>query len=188
MRGHHEHPFDQRHEHPHDHPRHRDRGELSFGPPRGRGGRGGRTRRGDIRFALLSALSDEPAHGYELIQRLEERTGGRWKPSPGSVYPTLQMLEETGLVTGSQQDEKRVYAITDSGRTALAERMAEGPGVPPWMHSDQSDGHGGLRQAMGQLALAIKQVAMTGNPEHMAAATAIITDARRKLYQLLADA
>ena len=191
MRNRHDHLHEHIHEHMQDRPR--DRGEFAFGrhgggPGGPRGPRGGRTRRGDIRFALLSALSDEPAHGYELIQRLEERTGGRWKPSPGSVYPTLQMLEESGMVTGSQQDDKRVYAITDAGRTALAGRMAEGPGAPPWMSTDQADGHGGLRQAMGQLALAIKQVAITGNPEHIAAATAIVTEARRKLYQLLADA
>ena len=188
---HHEHHEHHEHHHePGQGERVRVRGEFAFGRHGGgpRGPRGGRTRRGDIRFALLSALSDEPAHGYELIQRLEERTGGRWKPSPGSVYPTLQMLEESGMVTGSQQDDKRVYAITDAGRTALAGRMAEGPGAPPWMSTDQADGHGGLRQAMGQLALAIKQVAMTGNPEHIAAATAIVTEARRKLYQLLADA
>jgi DNA-binding PadR family transcriptional regulator len=83
-------------------------------------------RRGDTRFALLSALVDGPGHGYELIQRLEDRTGGRWKPSPGSVYPTLQLLEETGLVRSEQRDDKRVYEITEAGQTALAGREPGG--------------------------------------------------------------
>jgi len=160
---------------------------MSFGRhgggPRGRGPR---TRRGDIRIALLSALADEPAHGYELIQRLEERTGGRWKPSPGSVYPTLQMMEEGGLVTASQQNDKRVYAITDEGRKVVAERIADGHGMPPWMNPETAEGHGALRQSIGQLVMAAKQVGMAGNAAHIEAATGIINEARRKLYQLLA--
>jgi DNA-binding PadR family transcriptional regulator len=186
-------PWHHHHEHGHHedghHGRpHRDRGEFAFGRHGGgpRGPRGPRARRGDIRFALLAALGDGPTHGYELIQRLEERTGGRWKPSPGSVYPTLQMLEEAGLVSGAQQDDKRVYTITATGQKALDERMAEG--VPPWMNSDGAEGHGALRMAVGQLAMAAKQVGMAGNAQHIEAATAIVTDARRKLYQLLAEA
>ncbi len=167
-------------------PRHRDRGEFGFGRPGGPRGRGGRTRRGDIRYALLSALSDGPAHGYELIQRLEERTGGRWKPSPGSVYPTLQMMEEAGLVTAAQQDEKRVYSVTDEGKKLLAERVAEGGGMP-WMSGEGPEGHGALRHAVGQLVMAAKQVGMAGNPAHVETATGIVNDARRKLYQLLAE-
>ena len=172
--------------------RHHDRGEFGVGRHGGPGGLGGprgphgRTRRGDIRFALLSALTDGPAHGYELIQRLEDRTGGRWKPSPGSVYPTLQMMEEGGLVTGSQQDEKRVYAITPAGQHALDERLADGP--PPWMNAESAQGHGALRQAVGQLMMAAKQVGAAGNAQHIDTATTIVNEARRKLYQLLAEA
>lgn len=185
---HHEH---EHHEHDHEHhehdPRDRDRGEFAFGRHGGpRGPRGPRTRRGDIRFALLSALTDGPAHGYELIQRLEDRTGGRWKPSPGSVYPTLQMMDEAGLVTASQQDEKRVYSITPAGQKVLEERLAEGP--PPWMNTESAEGHGALRQAVGQLFMAAKQVGAAGNAQHIEAATAILNEARRKLYQLLAEA
>jgi DNA-binding PadR family transcriptional regulator len=155
---------------------------------RGPRGRGHRTRRGDIRIALLSALADGPGHGYELIQRLEDRTGGRWKPSPGSVYPTLQMLEETGMVSSAQQDDKRVYTITDAGRAELAERMTESGGPPPWMNTEAAVGHGALRQSVTQLVLAAKQVGMAGNPEHVDSATGILNEARRKLYQLLAEA
>ena len=104
------------HEHQHEHQHGRDRGEFGFGRHGGPPHRGPRrTRRGDIRLALLSGLSDGPAHGYELIQRLSDRSGGRWKPSPGSVYPTLQLLEEAGFASSSQHDGKRVYAITEAG-------------------------------------------------------------------------
>ena len=90
------------------------------GPGRGRrwgGWRGGgrRMRRGDIRTALLTALEDGPAHGYELISRLEEKSDGMWRPSPGSVYPTLQLFEDEGLVRSEQRDGKRVYELTDAG-------------------------------------------------------------------------
>ena len=82
----------------------------------GRGRRGGRMRRGDIRTALLAILVEEPGHGYDLIQRLEEKTAGAWRPSPGSVYPTLQLLEDEGLVRSIERDGKRVFEITDQGR------------------------------------------------------------------------
>jgi DNA-binding PadR family transcriptional regulator len=172
----------------------RDRGEMNFGMGRGRGagfgpGRGGpRARRGDIRLALLTALGDGPAHGYELIQRLEERSGGRWKPSPGSVYPTLQMLEDADLVRSSQRDDKRVYEITEAGQTELAKRVEE-TGGPAWFtDSEGAGGHHAFRHSIGQLVMAAKQVGMAGNSATLASATEIINDARRKLYQLLSEA
>lgn len=157
-----------------------------FGPGGPRGGRG-RMRRGDTRFALLSALSEGPGHGYELIQRLEERTGGRWKPSPGSVYPTLQLLEETGLVRSDERDAKRIYEITEAGQTALAERTDEAGGAP-WMPSEDGGGHRSLWHAFGQLGMAAKQVGAQGDPKLLEQATSIVNDARRRLYQLLAEA
>lgn len=177
---------------------HQERGmgrEFGFGPggpgagrgrPRPRPG-GPRMRRGDTRLALLGALADGPAHGYELIQRLEERTQGRWKPSPGSVYPTLQLLEEQGFVRGEQCDDKRVYSITEAGQTELATRTEEAGG-PPWMLADDDTGHGGFRHALGQLVMASKQVAMQGDAKLVEQATAVLNDARRKLYALLAEA
>lgn len=159
----------------------RGHGEPSFGP-----GRGGRMRRGDTRIALLGALADGPAHGYELIQRLEERTRGMWRPSPGSVYPTLQMLEEQGLIRGEQRDDKRVYAITEAGTAELQERLSRAGG-PPWANADLG-GHGPLRHAIGQLALAAKQVGMQGDPALVERATAVLNDARKQLYAMLADA
>ena len=94
------------------------------GPPRGRGRwleggpggpRWGRMRRGDIRTAVLAILAEEPGHGYEVMQRLEEKSGGAWRPSPGSVYPMLQLLEDEGLVRSTERDGKRVFEVTDAG-------------------------------------------------------------------------
>ncbi len=96
-------------------------GATEAAPPHGGEGwegrrRGGRMRRGDIRTAVLAILAEEPGHGYDVIQRLEEKTAGAWRPSPGSVYPTLQLLEDEGLVRSVERDGKRVYEITDAGR------------------------------------------------------------------------
>lgn len=146
-----------------------------------------RSRRGDIRIALLGALSNGPGHGYELIQRLEERTGGRWRPSPGSVYPTLQLLEDGDFVTSTQQDDKRVYAITEAGQMELA-RLIEQSGMPPWAtDTEGAHTHGEMRREIGQIAMAIKQIGRSGTTEQVEAATGIITEARRKLYLLLAE-
>ena len=173
----------------------RDRGEWGFGDRAGHGGRsrhggprgrGSRTRRGDIRIALLAALGDGSGHGYELIQRLEARTGGRWKPSPGSVYPTLQMLEDGGFVSSAQQGDKKVYTITDAGQTELQTRMTEAGGPPPFFDGEGDSGRGDLRKAVAQLVMAARQVGMSDDDAQVAAAAEILADARRKLYQLLA--
>ncbi len=89
-----------------------------FGPPHA----GRRFARGDLKYVILDLLKDQPRHGYDVIQALEERFHGFYSPSPGSVYPTLQLLEDQGYVTSSEQDGKRVYVITDEGRRFLAER------------------------------------------------------------------
>ena len=147
--------------------------------PPWRGGR--RMRRGDIRGALLSGLADGPAHGYELINRLEERSGGMWRPSAGSVYPTLQLLQEEGLIAGHDEDGKRVFELTEAGRSA-AEQARE---RAPW-GGDEPTGHGELRQAVRTLMLAARQVAAAGNESQVTAATAIVTEARQRIYRLLA--
>ena len=148
---------------------------------------GGRMRRGDIRTALLAALTEAPGHGYDVMQSLEDKTGGAWRPSPGSVYPTLQLLEDEGLVRSSEHDGKRVYEITDAGREE-AERRIEDAGGAPW----ELWGHGGhgidMRHTIGDLAIALKQVEMQGTPEQVDRAVEIVRDTRRKLYQLLAEA
>ncbi|MCE9623720.1 MAG: PadR family transcriptional regulator [Actinomycetia bacterium] len=166
----------------------RDRGEFGFGRRGGPHHGGRRTRRGDIRVALLAGLSDGPAHGYELIQRLSDRTGGRWKPSPGSVYPTLQLLEDAGFVSSSQQDTKRVYSITEAGQAELKEKMAAAGGTPPWMDPESAGSHDDLRKAVGQLIMATKQIGMSDNQAQVDATVTILNDARKKVYQLLAEA
>src|SRR5215211_6725890 len=94
-----------------------------------------RGRRGDVRGAVLALLAEEPMHGYEMIQRLEERTGGRWRPSAGSIYPTLQLLEDEGLVSSEEVDGRRVFSLTDDGRKAAEER---GDGPAPWEGGEES--------------------------------------------------
>jgi DNA-binding PadR family transcriptional regulator len=175
------------HLHGHDHFRGRGRGDIGFG----RGGWGGgrrRMRRGDIRTAILLALQDGPGHGYEIIGRLEERSGGLWRPSPGSVYPTLQLLEDERLVTSDLHEGTRTYELTEAGLQAGAEAAAARRGRAPWESGDEGDeAIHALRQAVGQTAAAAKQVAQAGSPEQVARSTEIVQRARKELYQILAE-
>jgi DNA-binding PadR family transcriptional regulator len=143
---------------------------------------GRRMRRGDVRLALLDALLDGPAHGYELITRLEQRSGGMWRPSAGSVYPTLQLIEEQGLVKGRDDDGKRVYELSDEGR----QEAETGRDRQPWAQGGPPEAHRKLRSTLGQLGLAARQVAQVGDDPQIEAATAILVEARQKLYRLLA--
>jgi DNA-binding PadR family transcriptional regulator len=173
------------HPHHHDSPfggRHWEKA-WAGGPPWG-GGR--RARRGDVRTALLSLLSDKPMHGYDLIRELEQRSGGAWRPSPGSIYPTLQLLEDEGLVASEERDGKRVYTINDAGRAELQERRQRG-GEEPWQFGPLGEGLGQLRDAGFQLAAAAMQVARTGSEPQRTQAAEILTEARKKLYALLAE-
>jgi DNA-binding PadR family transcriptional regulator len=125
-------------------------------------------------------------HGYEIMQELQERSGGAWRPSPGSVYPTLQLLEDQGLVKGEDADGKRVFALTDDGRTeteAIRARM----GGAPWEGGGQDDPRFRLRQAAFQMAGAARQVGMNGSAAQIEETLAILTEARKRIYQLLAD-
>ena len=153
----------------------------------GRGGR--RMRRGDVRGEVLSALLDGPAHGYEVIRRLEEKSGGMWRPSPGSVYPTLQMLEDAGLVRASEQEGRRTYELTDEGRAEAEEnaRSADAQDAPgPW-GGPEMEGRGALRSAVMQLHLAARQVAISGTPDQVERAAAALRQGRQRLYQILAE-
>ncbi len=146
----------------------------------------GRMGRGDIRAAILVALTEEPMHGYQIIQSIEKSTHGAWKPSPGSIYPTLQMLADEGLVSSEQVGERKVYALTDAGREAAAE-FASGP--EPWQprRSWNSDRNIALPKAGAKLAQAIAQVAGAATTEQTERAVDVIDEARRKLYAILAE-
>jgi DNA-binding PadR family transcriptional regulator len=165
-------------------------GPGGFGGPGGLGGppfRGGhrRARRGDVRAAILALLTERPMHGYEIIGELDQRTEGAWRPSPGSVYPTLQLLEEEGLIAGEETDGKRRFGLTDTGKAEAEGR--EGP--TPWeaLLADHGDEAIDLRDAMGTTIQALKQVFRVGTPAQQARATEILTDTRRKLYEILAS-
>ena len=145
---------------------------------------GRRMRRGEIRSALLSVLAEGPGHGYELIGRLEAKTGGVWRPSPGSVYPTLQLLEDEGLVRSETREGKRVYELTDPGHAEVQTRTETGEG-PPWQVVGD-EGVAALRATVFQLHAAARQVAHAGTPELVDRAVRILGDARKELYLLLA--
>jgi DNA-binding PadR family transcriptional regulator len=159
------------------------------GPGHGPGrGPWSRARRGDVRAAILLALADEPMHGYQIMQRLEERSGGAWRPSPGSVYPTLQLLEDQGLIKGVEADGRRVFSLTDAG-TKEAATIKERLGDSPWgAEGGEQDPRFALRQAVFQLGAAVKQVGMGGSADDVQKALQILREARKDLYALLADA
>ena len=153
-----------------------------------RGGRGHRgrhrVRRGDVRSAVLALLDDRPMHGYEMIQELEERTGGRWTPSAGSIYPTLQLLEDEGLVTAEEVEGRKVYSLTEAGKESAPERTEGGR---PWEQGDEDSPRFEVRSELFRTIGAAKQVARGDDDEQMAKAAEILKDARKKLYGILAE-
>jgi DNA-binding PadR family transcriptional regulator len=159
-------------------------GPMGFGWREfGRGrGRGRSIRRGEIRPLILALLARKPMHGYEIIQALEEQSGGRWRPSAGSVYPTLQQLADEGLVTSEEIDGRRTYTLTDSG----LESAADAPEPPNWRELDR-DGDTDVRRLAMQLVQAAAQVNRVGSEAARRESVQILTDARRKLYRLLAE-
>jgi DNA-binding PadR family transcriptional regulator len=149
---------------------------------RGRGRH--RVRRGDVRSAVLALLDDRPMHGYEMIQELEERTGGRWRPSAGSIYPTLQLLEDEGLVSAEEVEGRKVYSLTEAGKKEAPARTEE---ARPWEEGDEDSPRFAIRQEIFRTVGAAKTVARGDDDEQMAKAAEILKDARRKLYGLLAE-
>lgn len=143
-------------------------------------------RRGDIRALLLDVLAEAPGHGYDLIGRLEARSQGRWRPSPGSVYPTLQLLEEGGLLTSETLDGKKVYSLTEAGRADVAARAERG--FSPWGDGGEEQPGTGLRSAITQLAAAAWQVGQSGDAAMAEATATMLNDTRRRIYELLAQA
>jgi DNA-binding PadR family transcriptional regulator len=160
---------------------------MPFGPPfRGGRHRRGRARRGNVRAAILALLGERPMHGYEMIQLLAERTNGMWQPSPGSVYPALQLLEDEGLITSQETEGKRLYSLTDQGRAEAERAAAE---QTPWEEFTEGIDpyHLRLRAEAGQLFMALVQVGHVGRDDQKARALGILADTRRRLYAILAE-
>lgn len=145
----------------------------------------GRMGRGDVRTAVLALLAEKPMHGYQIIREIEERSNGTWKPSAGSVYPTLQLLADEGLIVAEESNGRKTYALTDAGR----EVVAESGGTAPWeaTGADDKSGFTALPKAGVELAQAAAQVGRTGSPEQIRQAVTVLDEARRRLYAILAQ-
>jgi len=164
----------------------------NWGPPGGadwgrgqRHQRGPRAGRGDVRSAVIALLGEQPMHGYQIIQEIEKRSGGAWKPSPGSVYPTLQQLEDEGLVRAEEQEGRRVYRLTEQGRRVAAERADEFASL--WQGMAPSDDDTQLGDLVFQVGAAFVHVARTGNPEQLAEARKVLARTKADLYKILGD-
>ena len=143
--------------------------------------------RGDVRLAILGILATEPMHGYQLIREISDRSGGSWRVSPGSVYPTLSQLEDEGLVRAEQTGGRRVFDITDEGRAEVAERAAEFSTL--WQADDDAQWQlrGDFAGLVMQVGAAAMQVATAGTEEQRERAAELLEETRRSLYRLLAD-
>lgn len=181
-----------RHEHPHGGPRGFRVGDFwdvtaggfgGFGPRRGRR----RVRRGDVRAATLLLLEEQPRNGYQIIQELTDRTEGVWRPSPGSVYPVLQQLEDEGLVAPEGEGGGRTFRLTDAGATYVNEHRAE-LGTP-WETATGGVSPSSFEfvNVAGQVAAAVRQVLRAGTEAQVVRATAALTETRRALYRILAE-
>jgi DNA-binding PadR family transcriptional regulator len=148
--------------------------------------RGPRARRGDVRAAILVLLDEEPRNGYQLMQELERRSQGAWRPSSGSVYPTLSQLEDEGLVAATKDESNRVYRLTERGKSYVAKHRDE-LGTPWEVETSGHDPRWELMNLMREIGPALGQVMKFGTPEQVAEARRIMTEARRALYRLLAD-
>jgi DNA-binding PadR family transcriptional regulator len=157
-------------------------GPGKFGP---RGGRRGGRARLNVRPAVLALLLERPMHGYEMIQELDARTNGIWRPSPGSIYPTLQLLEDEGLIEATAEGGRKSYRLTADGRPE-AETAAQNP---PWSQfgDDTLNQVQDFRDAAVGIFSALKQVGFSGTPEQRQKALEVLNDTKRKLYAILAD-
>lgn len=175
------------HRHQGRHQGHRRRAEFGRGRGRhGRGRSGGRARRGDVRAAILALLAERPMHGYEMIKELEERTQGAWTPSPGSIYPTLQMLEDEGLIRGEESEGKRRFTLTEAGVAAQEEKAGE---EAPWdaVRAEAPPEQIQLAGSMKKLHHAIRQVFHAGDEGQQRRVRELLDETRRKIYAILAE-
>jgi len=161
-------------------------------PPHGHGphghGRGrGRTRgrRGNVRAAILALLTERPMHGYEMIKEIDTRTGGVWSPSPGSIYPTLQLLEDEGLITSEESGGRKRFTLTEAGQPEATEAAANAP----WNEFSEETVTSGqdTKDAIFGIMNALRQIGFEGTPEQWQRAVAVLNETKRKLYAILAD-
>jgi DNA-binding PadR family transcriptional regulator len=138
-----------------------------------------------VRAAILALLAEQPRHGYEIISEIAERSGGFWRPSAGSIYPTLQLLADEGLVTSRDEGSKKLFELTEEGRAAAERQDA----VPPWeqIAHDVEPTEVDLRKAGGTLIAAAIQVSQAGTPAQKKRAVAVLNEARRSLYNILGE-
>ena len=166
-----------------------------FGMGRPESGRGPRVRRGDVRAAILDVLRaaagrEESVNGYQVIQQITDKSGGAWRPSPGSVYPTISQLEDEGLVESDDERGRRSLRLTEAGATYCEENSAELEGVwAPFQEgaSDARPAHADFKAEIGQVMSAVWQIITTGSESQKDAAVEVLVDARRRLYGILAD-
>ncbi|WBB70400.1 PadR family transcriptional regulator [Micromonospora sp. WMMD812] len=154
----------------------------------GWGGRGrGRGRRPNVRSAVLALLTERPMHGYEMIQEIDSRTGGAWRPSPGSIYPTLQLLEDEGVIAAAEDSGggRKRFTVTEAGRAEAATAAQ----TPPWAEfaQDTVASWHDIRDAGAQAMQALRQVMMTGTDDQRERAAQVLDETRRKLYAILAE-
>jgi len=144
---------------------------------------GTRAGRGELRSAILALLAERPMHGYQIIREIEERSSGSWKPSAGSVYPTLQLLADEGFVSTEESNGRKIYSLTEAGR----EDVASAETAAPWDSAGSTPGFGALPKAGVELAQAAAQVGRTGTPKQVQEAVTVLEEARRRLYSILAQ-
>jgi len=157
------------------------------GPGGGGGRRGRRARRGDVRTATLLLLAEEPRNGYQIMQELEERSGGAWRPSAGSVYPALQLLEDEGLIRSEEVEGRKLLHLTDAGRTLVEERGTDQSA--PWdqMADDVPDDARAIMKVVKEVMIATSQVMQSGSESQRAEARRLLVNLRRDIYRILAD-
>ena len=144
---------------------------------------GTRVGRGEVRAAVLVLLAEKPRHGYEIIREIEERSGGSWKPSAGSVYPTLQLLADEGLISAEESNGRKIYSLTEAGRAVAGAETSS-----PWEPAESTgDRITALPKAGVELAQAAALVNRTGSPEQVRQAVTVLDEARRRLYSILAQ-
>jgi len=146
---------------------------------------GTRAGRGEVRTAVLALLAEQPMHGYQIIHEIEERSGGSWKPSAGSVYPTLQLLSDEGLISAEESGGRKIYSLTEEGRAAVKDADT----TAPWESGASASGKhfAALPKAGVELAQAAAQVSRSGTPEQVKQAVTVLDEARRRLYSILAQ-